>query len=54
MFAVEFGAGVGTGLFTSWLCEKLKGRATKLKIERTEVEIEAGEIKLIVVEKIER
>jgi hypothetical protein len=28
MFAVEFGSGVGTGLFTAWLYEKLKGRAT--------------------------
>jgi hypothetical protein len=44
---------VSVGTITAWLHRKLKGRATKLTIDRTEVEIEEGEIKRVLQEKIE-
>ena len=44
---------VGISLFSSWLYDKIKGRATKLKINRQEVEITPERIR-IVIETIEK
>ena len=50
---VSFGKGVLAGVVASWLYNKIKGRASTLRIDRTEVEIEEGEIKRIIKEKIQ-
>jgi hypothetical protein len=44
---------VGLNVLSSWLYDKLKGRADKLRINRTEVEIEPDKIR-VVVEQIEK
>jgi hypothetical protein len=44
---------VGVGVFSNWLYDKLKQRPAKLRINRTEVEIEPNKIR-IVVEQIEK
>lgn len=44
---------VGLNLVTSWLYDKLKGKPAKLRINRTEVEIEPDKIR-IVIEQIEK
>ena len=46
-------ASVGAGVLSNWLYDMLKGRATKLRINRTEVEIAPDKIR-IVIEQIER
>jgi len=47
--------GVAAGLIATWLYDKLKGRKVeKLKIERTEIEVDKGEIKRVIMEKIEK
>ena len=51
---VSFGSGVAAGLVADWLYEKLRGRATSLRIDRVEIQIEAGEIRRLLVEKIEK
>jgi hypothetical protein len=38
----------------SWLYDKLKGHNAKILIERTEVEIEEGQIRRVLMEKFER
>lgn len=44
--------GVACGIISAWLYDKLKERKVeKLKIERTEVSIDKGEIKRILMEK---
>ena len=53
-FIVTFASGVGSGLVANWLYDKLKGRTDKLRIERTEVEVEQGQIRRVISEKIER
>ena len=44
---------IATGLISTWLYDKIKERAVKLKINRTEVEISKGEITRIITETIE-
>jgi hypothetical protein len=44
---------VGLNLLSSWLYDKLKDRPAKLRISRTEVEIEPNKIR-IVIEQIEK
>lgn len=51
---LTFGSGVASGLVASWLYDKIKGRATRLRIDETEVEINKGEIEHIIVRKIEK
>lgn len=41
-------------IITDWLMGRFKGRAEKLRIERQEVEFEAGAMKRIVLETITR
>jgi hypothetical protein len=53
-FLLQLGGDVGTGLIAAYLYDKLtKGRATKLRIDRTEVEIDEGEITRVIEEHIE-
>jgi len=47
-FAVDLAAGVTA----NWLYDKLKGKKIKVIIERTEVEIDRGEIKKVIIEKL--
>lgn len=50
----DLAIGVASGIISAWLYNKLKGRKVeKLRIERTEVNIDKGEIKRILMEKIE-
>ena len=52
--ALSFGSGIVSGIVGNWLYEKIKGRATILKIDRTEVQLNKGEIERVLVEKIEQ
>jgi len=50
---LEYSSGVATGIIANWLYNKLKGKKIeKLMIEKTEVEIEEGEIKRVIEEKL--
>ena len=51
---VEFTSGVGASLVAAWLYNKLRGRSEKVRIERTEIQLDEGQIKRIITEKIER
>lgn len=52
-FALTFGSGIAAGVAANWIYAKLKGRnIEKLIIERTEIEIEEGEIKRVIEEKL--
>ena len=42
---VEGDIGTNTSIFATWLRDNLKDRAEKLRVNRTEVEIDEGEIK---------
>jgi hypothetical protein len=53
-FILTFSSGVSAGIVANWLYEKIKGRALKLRIDRTEVQINKGEIERIIFEKIEK
>lgn len=53
-FIVTFTGGVSAGIVANWLYEKIKGRASKIRIERTELQIKKGEIERIIVEKIKK
>lgn len=53
MFLLSFGTKVAPGLLANWLYEKINGRATKLRIDRADVEINKSEIEKIITEKIE-
>ena len=46
--------GIAVGVVANWLYDKLKGRATTLRIDRIEVHLDRGEIEKILVERIER
>jgi hypothetical protein len=46
--------GVTASLIAAWLYDRLNGRAERLRIDRTEVTIEEGEIRRVVHEHIER
>jgi len=51
-FILNVSSNVACGLAASWLYDKIKGRnIKKLIIERTEMEIERGEIKRVIEEK---
>src|SRR5438309_10794286 len=50
---LECGKDVSIGIFASWLYDKLKGRPVKLRIDRTEILIEEGEIRRVLTERIE-
>jgi len=41
-------------LTVKWLYDKLKGRANKVIIERTVVEIDEGQIKKVIIEKLRK
>jgi len=50
---LEVGKDVSIALFTSWLYDRLKGRPVKLRIDRTEILVEEGEIRRVLTERIE-
>jgi len=51
---VQLGREVAVGLFATWLYDKLKGgRARRLRVDRMQVEITEGEIKRVLLERIE-
>lgn len=50
---LSFGSGVVSGLVANFLFQKLRGRATRLRIDRTEVQIIRGEIARVLHERIE-
>ena len=56
--ALEIGkdvaVGAAAGLLANWLYDKTRGRAEKLRIEGIDVRIDKGEIKRILIEKIEK
>ncbi len=52
-FALTFGSGVAAGVAANWLYGKLKGRRVeKLIIERTEVDVNQGEIERVIEERL--
>ncbi len=51
-FMLTFGIKVDTGLIANWLYEKLRDRATKLRMDRIEVQINKSEIERVILEKI--
>jgi hypothetical protein len=52
-FVLTFGSGMAAGVAANWLYDKLKGKKIeRLIIERTEVEIDRGEIKKVIEEKL--
>lgn len=53
-FLLTFGAGVSSSMIGTYLYERLKGRATTLRIDRREVMIEEGEITRVIEEHIEK
>jgi hypothetical protein len=52
MFLLSFGTNIAPGLIANWLYEKINGRATELRIDRIDVQINKGEIERIITEKI--
>lgn len=52
--AISIGVGVISGLIANWLNGKIKGRAATLRIDRREVQIEKGEIKRVIEERIQK
>jgi hypothetical protein len=54
VFQLSFGINLAPGLLADWLYEKIKGRATKLLIDRTEVPIDKSEIERVITAKIEQ
>lgn len=51
---LKIGSDIAIGVAAAWLYDKLKGKATKLEIERTEVQIDKGEITRILTEKAKK
>jgi len=49
---IEIGGSIAIGIVSAWLYDRLKGRAEKIKIDRTVIEVEEGEIRRIIEEKI--
>lgn len=45
---------ISIGIVSAWLYDKIGGRAVSLKINKTEVEIDHGEIQRIITEEIEK
>ena len=52
-YLLEIAGAVPAGVIAAWLYHKLKGRALRMTIDRTEVEIEEGEIKKVIQERID-
>ena len=53
-FTLTYGSNVAAGVIAAWLYNKLKGRKVeKLIIERTEVEIDEGQIRKVIEEQVE-
>lgn len=52
LFRLIFGTNVAPGLLATWLYEKINGRATKLWMDRIEVQINKSEIEKIITEAI--
>ncbi len=50
IFRLIFGANVAPGLLANWLYEKINGRATKLWMDRIEVQIKKSEIEKTITE----
>ena len=51
---ISFGkSAIAVGLAVKWLYDKIKGRATVIRIDRREIQIEEGKIKRIIEEKIQ-
>ena len=51
---LSFSTGVVSGLVSSWIYEKLKGKAISIHIDRTEIQLNKNEIEKIIIEKIEK
>ncbi len=51
-FLLSFGTRIAPGLLASWLFQKINGRATGLRIDRLDVQINKDEIEKIIAEKI--
>ena len=50
---VSFSSGVAAGVFANWIYDKIKGkRIEKFMIEKTEIELDQGEIKKVIEEKL--
>lgn len=47
------GSSVVSSIVANWLWQKLKGRATSLRIDRVEVELNKGDIEKVLIEKIQ-
>jgi len=52
-FLLHLGKDVAVGVVSAYLYDKLKGRATKLRVDREEIQIEKNEITRIFTEHIE-
>lgn len=50
---VTFVTAVAAEVVANWIYDKIAGRASGLKIERTEVQMDRNEIRKIIIEKIE-
>jgi hypothetical protein len=53
-YILVYGRDVSAGALGSYFYEKLKGRATVLRVDREEIQIEKGEITRIITEHIEK
>ena len=54
-FVLEISGGITSiTMFAAWLYDKIKNKALKLRIDRTEIDINEGEITRIITEKIEK
>lgn len=53
-FIVDVTTNLEVGLLSAWLYEKVRGRTTRIHINRIEVQVEEGEIKRVLLEQIER
>jgi len=51
---LELGAAAGTGVAANFIYDKLKRKNSRIRIDRTEIEFEKGEIKRILNEKFEK
>jgi hypothetical protein len=50
---LNFGTMVAAGYLANWLYDKLHGRATKIRIDNLEIEIDRGEIERVLRQKVE-
>jgi len=53
IWVVQVASAVGSGILASWIYDKLKGKSVdKVVVERTVVELDEGEIRRVIQEKI--